>query len=115
MITEFKSALNIYIKMSHLLNQDYINHLFEAGIIKEKEKTTYTQRIKNYQTMVENYYKELKEKQIQQTEKKQTEKQNEQIENNKSLSGENSIKLQKRKPNNIIEKSDDVVSNILSQ
>lgn len=98
--------------MSNIMNLDYINHLFEAGIIKEKEKATYTQRIKNYQTMVENYCKELKEKQIQ-----ETEKHNEQIENNKSLSGGNNIKVQKRKPNNLIEKldEDEVVSNILSQ
>ena len=91
--------------MSYLLNQDYINHLFEAGIIKEKEKSTHTQRIRNYQIMVENYYKELKKKQKQK------------IENDKNINESNNINLQNKKSNDKVNKSDenDIVSNVLSQ
>ena len=71
------------------MNLDYINHLFEAGIIKEKEKSAYTQRIKNYRLIVENYYKELQQKQIQKT-KEQVE-QVEQIETDKNINEGNNI------------------------
>jgi F0F1-type ATP synthase membrane subunit b/b' len=89
--------------MSYLLNEDYINHLFEAGIIKEKQKANYIQKIKNYKSIINNHKQQLKEIQ-------------KQVETKTNINLDNNISSQKKqidKPQDY--NTDDVVSNILSQ
>lgn len=89
--------------MSHLLNEDYINHLFEAGIIKEKEKANYIQKIKNYKSIINNHKQQLREIQ-------------KQIETKSNINLDNNITSPKKKIDKPQDYNpDDVVSNILSQ
>lgn len=47
--------------MNNLMNENYINDLHASGIIKDKQKSIYMQRIENYRISVQKYYYQLSE------------------------------------------------------